>query len=207
MNLIVKGESETRGNLWLGDYKAASDKPLLQSKNIRMVVTTASGLGISFNDNDGIVHRQYNLQDIPSQNIAQFFDSTFHDIDEGLSRGGVLVHCAAGISRSSTCLIAYLMRKNNTPMKQTLDYVRSKRRIVCPNYGFERQLKAFELSMNISSNPRRKQTMFEPMESEKLTYLEHRFSRQQLPPSTFSQSPSPQKRSLTLTKSTFTARP
>jgi hypothetical protein len=31
--------------------------------------------------------------------------------------------------------------------KQSLDYVRSKRNIVCPNYGFQNELKRLELNL------------------------------------------------------------
>lgn len=139
MHKIVEEDTERGlGALWLGDYTAASDKRLLKEKGVRTVVTTASGLGISYFPTDEITHKQYNLLDSPSQNISHCFEATFRDIDDGIKRGGVLVHCAAGISRSATCLIAYLMRKNNTLFRDTLNMVRSKRRIVCPNIGFER---------------------------------------------------------------------
>jgi len=139
MNKIIEEDPENQtGALWLGDYGAASDKRLLKEKGVRTVLTTASGLGISYLPMDGIAHKQYNLLDMPSQNILHVFESTFREIDEGLKRGGVLVHCAAGISRSATCVIAYLMRKNASNFQSTLGFVRNRRRIVCPNIGFER---------------------------------------------------------------------
>jgi len=65
MNKILEEEGE-RGALWLGDFGAASDKRLLKEKGIKTVLTTASGLGITYQPQDGIVHHQYNLLDIPS---------------------------------------------------------------------------------------------------------------------------------------------
>lgn len=39
------------------------------------------------------------------------------------------------------------MRGENMGFKQSLDYVRSKRNIVCPNYGFQNELKRLELNL------------------------------------------------------------
>ena len=68
-----------------------------------------------------------------------------------LSRGNVLVHCAAGISRviitimqSSTLVIAYLMRKKVWSFREAIAFVRKSRPNVLPNLGFERQLKEYE---------------------------------------------------------------
>jgi protein-tyrosine phosphatase len=67
------------------------------------------------------------------------------------------VHCAAGISRviidlkqSTSIVCAYLMSKNKWTFLKTLGFVRAKRRIVCPNPGFERQLKNFEKQIQMN---------------------------------------------------------
>lgn len=46
----------------------------------------------------------------------------------------------AGISRSATCIIAYLMQKYNWVFEKTLKFVKSKRLCVNPNEGFKKQL-------------------------------------------------------------------
>jgi protein-tyrosine phosphatase len=62
-----------------------------------------------------------------------------------LQRGeGVLVHCAFGVSRSSTLVIAFLMRKLKIGYLEAFSYVRRKRPVVRPNPGFQEQLKAWE---------------------------------------------------------------
>ena len=53
----------------------------------------------------------YNIQDVESAVISKIWNDTYQRIDEGLSKGGVLVHCAAGVSRSASTVIAYIMRK------------------------------------------------------------------------------------------------
>ena len=50
----------------------------------------------------------------------------------------------AGQSRSATCVIAYLMQEYGYNMFQALSYVKSKRSVVYPNPGFQRQLLDYE---------------------------------------------------------------
>jgi len=57
-------------------------------------------------------------------------------------KGGVLVHCEAGMSRSPTIVISYLVRYHNMSLSQAFVYVRA-RRGIAPNYGFALQLIRF----------------------------------------------------------------
>ena len=78
------------------------------------------------------------LQDINANGIL------FHLvklIDSYISCGKqVLVNCWAGVSRSTTIVLAYLMYKNKWSVQDALAFVMSKRPIVNPNYGFIVQL-------------------------------------------------------------------
>lgn len=56
----------------------------------------------------------------------------------------VIVHCAAGISRSPTVVIAYLIQKKGMSFEDALDLVHRKRDIVRPNPFFLRVLKVLE---------------------------------------------------------------
>lgn len=55
-----------------------------------------------------------------------------------------MIHCQAGVSRSSTIVIAYLMSYSNLTMHQTYQFVKSKRSIVAPNFNFMGQLMELE---------------------------------------------------------------
>jgi protein-tyrosine phosphatase len=80
------------------------------------------------------------IADESSVNIRKYFNATYDFIDAGPT----LVHCAMGISRSVSMVIAYLIRKRKMTLEQALQFVRSKRSIIRPNVGFMEQLKAFE---------------------------------------------------------------
>ncbi|KAM9998021.1 hypothetical protein ACTFIY_007679 [Dictyostelium cf. discoideum] len=85
------------------------------------------------------------IYDSPSVDIMKYFDKTFQFIEEGRKDGGVLVHCFAGISRSATICIAYIMRKLNISFEDAHGLVSDARPIIYPNESFIKQLKKYEL--------------------------------------------------------------
>ena len=56
--------------------------------------------------------------------------------------GGVLVHCAAGRSRSATVVAAHLMQDEHLSAEEAIDDIRQKWWI-WPNVGFRQQLELF----------------------------------------------------------------
>lgn len=54
--------------------------------------------------------------------------------------GVVLLHCNAGVSRSASIAIAYLMAKEKIPFEDAFNRVRSARPSIRPNAGFLVQL-------------------------------------------------------------------
>ena len=53
------------------------------------------------------------------------------------------VHCLMGISRSATVVCAYLVATSSMLAHEAIDFVISKRSIVCPNLGFRNQLETY----------------------------------------------------------------
>jgi len=63
---------------------------------------------------------------------------------------GVLVHCGAGVSRSASLCIAYLMRRFGWNAARARKHCQSRRSLVNPNDGFWRSLFAFEQVLGIT---------------------------------------------------------
>lgn len=63
----------------------------------------------------------------------------------------VLVHCKMGISRSSSTVIAYVMKQQRWPLDVALAYVRDRRPVIKPNEGFMKQLMTYNGILNARS--------------------------------------------------------
>ena len=63
---------------------------------------------------------------------------------QGDDSGAVLVHCKAGVSRSVSCIIAYLIRYRDYTYGSALALLKNKRPRAQPNSGFSTQLMAFQ---------------------------------------------------------------
>ena len=67
------------------------------------------------------------------------------NLEDIKSKGGkILVHCRAGISRSATICIAYLMRKYNHTLDQAYEFIKKRRAAISPNFNFLGQLLKLE---------------------------------------------------------------
>ncbi|CAH8464697.1 unnamed protein product [Dicrocoelium dendriticum] len=85
------------------------------------------------------------VEDMEGANLRVHFDRVGDRIAAEHRRGGrVLVHCMAGMSRSSTLVLAYLVRHMNMSLADAYQHVRSIRPCIQPNPSFWRQLLEYE---------------------------------------------------------------
>ncbi|XP_018684547.2 dual specificity protein phosphatase 1B isoform X2 [Musa acuminata AAA Group] len=135
--------------LFLGSVGAALNKSALKDLNITHILTVAKSLDLAF-PND-FVYKKIDVFDTPGTELVKYFAECFSFIDEARSAGGgVLVHCFAGMSRSVTVVVAYLMKKHRMSLSDALSLVRSKRPHIAPNHGFLTQLANFEKSLGVN---------------------------------------------------------
>lgn len=60
------------------------------------------------------------------------------------NHGKVLVHCQAGVSRSATICLAYLMYTAKVGLETAFEHIKSRRSVISPNLNFMRQLENYE---------------------------------------------------------------
>eukprot|EP01089_Gocevia_fonbrunei_P012981 TRINITY_DN3207_c0_g1_i1.p1 TRINITY_DN3207_c0_g1~~TRINITY_DN3207_c0_g1_i1.p1 ORF type:complete len:292 (-),score=45.56 TRINITY_DN3207_c0_g1_i1:46-921(-) len=131
--------------LYLSGWPAATYKAGLDSLEIKNIVNCTP--------DDPPYPSEYtylhiNIDDYASQNITIHFEKAIEFIREVRNKNEkVLVHCHAGISRSATIVIAYLMTEHKWTLKQTYGHVKTHRKIISPNPGFIRQLSEYELKL------------------------------------------------------------
>ncbi|CAF0987626.1 unnamed protein product [Rotaria magnacalcarata] len=93
-------------------------------------------------------------------NIRQYFEQACAFIDEARqSKGGVLVHCVCGVSRSTSLCCAYLMKHHSMSLEQALVQIRSRRHIIQPNIGFLRQLLLYDEQLQLDHTRQEKTAM------------------------------------------------
>lgn len=99
---------------------------------------------------DGVKHLYIKLNDTSGEDIISHFERAIAFI-KGNDSGKTLIHCRAGISRSSTIVMAFLMREQRWSLNQAFTFVKSKRKCVAPNFGFLGQLQKFEEELGTAS--------------------------------------------------------
>ena len=87
------------------------------------------------------------LEDSENEDLGRILPEALRFIHMSvLHQQKVLIHCNAGVSRSGSVLIAYLMASMRIDFKAALAIAEEKRACIAPNPGFTRQLKALQLN-------------------------------------------------------------
>lgn len=145
--------------LFIGNFRDAQDINFLQRNGITHVLCSAAELFPVFPGRFEYKHVRAN--DVPSYQLSRHFDQGADFIHEGVKNGGnVFVHCAAGISRSVSLALAYLMKHDNLKLSEAFNLIKNKRYIANPNPGFVKQLKDFELRIFSARERERQQNDF-----------------------------------------------
>lgn len=88
------------------------------------------------------------ISDSPESPLSEHFDEVAEKIQLNATRGGrTLVHCNAGVSRSASLCMAYLMKHQGVSLLEAHRTVKACRPMVRPNMGFWKQLIRYEMEL------------------------------------------------------------
>ena len=126
-------------NIYIGNAEGAYNLQMLKDRGITHVLTAGSNLEKKYPSQ--FIYCQLWISDFYTQDLFPYFREAIEFID-GSEK--ILVHCAAGISRSCSMVIAYLMVKKEMSLEKAFELVKSKRKVANPNPGFLKQLNDLE---------------------------------------------------------------
>ena len=121
------------GKLYLSCCIGAMDSLRLEGRNITRIVNCTDDIACFFPDK--FTYMKITLDDYYTAPIENYFDEVYNFI-EGNSGGATLVHCRAGVSRSSALAIAYVGKRYRMKFLEAYEFVHNKRKFISPNRGF-----------------------------------------------------------------------
>jgi len=126
------------GKLFLGSIYAAHNAPTLKKLGITHILSVCDEhLKI---DTQQFMHKVIYVDDKSDVELLARVEEAHNFIDQGVTLG----HCLAGISRSATVTISYLMSKMNKTVVEATEVVHAARTCIKPNAGFLQQLERYD---------------------------------------------------------------
>lgn len=138
------GPTRILPHLYLGCQRDVLNKELMQQNDIGYVLNASN----TCPKPDFIAESHFlrvPVNDSFCEKIFPWLDKSVDFIEKAkASNGRVLVHCLAGISRSATIAIAYIMKRMDMSLDEAYRFVKEKRPTISPNFNFLGQLLDFE---------------------------------------------------------------
>lgn len=146
MLALHEGNPE-KGNLYLSSVSFLNNYEEVKGRNIDCIVTVLDDWAWKkFSVQEKVehmgigTHHRISLEDDEEASLYHLLEPTMDFIKQHLQKTNVLVHCQAGVSRSSSFVIAFLMKELNLTFLQAKKYARERRYCVSPNGAFEKEL-------------------------------------------------------------------
>lgn len=145
---------EEGANIFISDLVTAKCPDIIKRYNIKAVVNVSA----QHYKTVAPFFIGHIIFDTPDDVLERGFKKIYNFIDCHLTHhSNVLVHCQAGISRSVSYVIYYLMKKRTLSFDDALGIIRAKRKIASPNSGFCRQLRGlnFDFEKKLDEHERK----------------------------------------------------
>ncbi|XP_067843790.1 dual specificity protein phosphatase 19 [Heptranchias perlo] len=129
--------------LLLASQDVAQDYETLKHYKISYILNVGYGVENAFPCE--FIYKSISILDLPETAIISYFHECFEFIEQAKAQNGVvLVHCNAGVSRSASVVIGYLMCIYGLSFKDAFSVVKNARQVTNPNPGFMEQLKNYQ---------------------------------------------------------------
>ena len=152
---------ETNDQLFIGGLRALDSPSYVSEAGITHILSILDWDYCATNLSEFNKYTRLHIQadDIPDENLLQHWKKACDFIDSVVNDGGkVFVHCAMGISRSSSTVCAYLMQNRGIGRDEALRIVRKARPMCTPNPGFMEQLGVWEKMLKAGGDEERGRT-------------------------------------------------
>mmetsp|Transcript_1010 Transcript_1010/g.1287 ORF Transcript_1010/g.1287 Transcript_1010/m.1287 type:complete len:445 (-) Transcript_1010:182-1516(-) len=144
--------------LYLGSKNTAKSKGLLKSLNIKYILNVTpprsvdpnAGCPNFFEKNREFTYKRVAIFDNRGESVLAHLPGCIAFMDQGKHYGNVLVHCNKGVSRSTSMVLGYLMKRQGMSYDEALAYVKARRPEVQPNDAFEAQLRQYQARLEAS---------------------------------------------------------
>lgn len=139
--------SEIIENIYQGNICSSFQKENLKKLGITHILTVGNYLPLFYKDN--FKYMCIKVKDKSDENLLQYFEEGFKFIDDCINSGGkILIHCAAGYSRSTTMTCVFLIKKKSITVDEAIEIVKTARPEARPNPGFKEQLEKWYIFIN-----------------------------------------------------------
>ncbi|KAE8887890.1 hypothetical protein PF005_g8433 [Phytophthora fragariae] len=143
--------SQILEHVFLGSRTHARGKEALQRLGITHILNVTppkktdpvAGVPNFFEKDKLFTYRRCPLFDNKAEDISGVLEGCIAFMDQAKYYGRILVHCNKGVSRSSSMVVAYLMKLRAMSFEQALAFVTERRPIANPNESFRRQLQEY----------------------------------------------------------------
>ncbi|XP_057691689.1 dual specificity protein phosphatase 8 isoform X2 [Corythoichthys intestinalis] len=143
------GPTRILPHLYLGSQKDVLNKDLMSQNGITYVLNASN----TCPKPDFISESHFMripVNDNYCEKLLPWLDKTNEFIDKAkVSNCRVIVHCLAGISRSATIAIAYIMKTMGLSSDDAYRFVKDRRPSISPNFNFLGQLLEFEKGLRL----------------------------------------------------------
>lgn len=141
---LITYDDDFGGKLYLGNLAVAAKKETLKLLRIQVILQVSGEDTLPMYPGEFQYHC-FTFGDNPTTTLTPHITRAIRIIKKAFADGkSVLVHCAAGVSRSASLVIAFIMIIREWDYEKALAFVKERRACVSPNEGFERELKKWK---------------------------------------------------------------